>query len=59
MLLAVSVCPFACALVLFYFGFDYFLAQDDTHRIVNAMRQINHPDTATDIRPAKRFAAGA
>lgn len=59
MLLAVSICPFACALVLFYFGFDYFLAQDDTPGIVDAMRQINHPDAATDVRPTKRFAAGA
>ena len=62
MLLAVSVFPFACALVLFAYFFERFSGEEDTPEIADAMRQINHAQLIQFPEPpekSKTFAAGA
>lgn len=60
MLLVVSVVPFACALILFSFGFDRFMGSCDTPDLADAMRQINHSDLqSSEAEPEKKMAASA
>jgi hypothetical protein len=60
-LLALSLIPFACALILFVVAFDRFMGSTDTPDVAGAMREMNLPDTnaAAESRPSKTFAAGA
>ena len=62
MLLAVSLVPFACALVLFAYFFER-SGEQDTPEIADAMRQINHAQIIPFPEPtpeqSKSFAAGA
>ena len=62
MLLAVTVFPFACALILFAYFFDRYSGEEDTPEIVDAMRQINRVQIIQFPEPpekSKTFAAGA
>ena len=63
MLLAVSLVPFVCALILFGYFFDRFSGEQDTPEIADAMRQINHAQIIPFPEPtpeqSKSFAAGA
>jgi hypothetical protein len=60
-LLALSLIPFACALILFVVAFDRFMGSTDTPDVAGAMREMNLPDAsaAAESRPSKTFAAGA
>ena len=63
MLLAVSIFPFACALVLFAYFFGRFSGEQDTPEIADAMRQMNRAKIIPFPEPSpekpKTFAAGA
>ena len=63
MLLAVSIFPFACALILFAYFFEHFSGEEDTSEIAGVMRQINHAQIIPFPEPtpeqSKSFAAGA
>lgn len=60
MLLVVCLIPFACALILFFFGFDRFMGSSDTPHIADAMRQINHSDfESAEPEPPRKMAASA
>jgi hypothetical protein len=60
-LLALSLIPFACALILFVVAFDRFMGATDTPDVAGAMREMNLPDAnaSAESRPIKTFAAGA
>lgn len=63
MLLVVTLFPFACALVLFAYFFGRFAGEQDTPKILNAMRQMNRakiiPFPEPEPDKPKSFAAGA
>lgn len=63
MLLAVSLFPFICALLLFAYFFDRFAGEQDTPKIADAMRQMNHAQVIPFPEPhpekPKSLAAGA
>lgn len=59
MLLLVCLVPFACALILFSFGFDRFMGSSDTPDIVGAMHQINSDAQLAESEPPKKLAASA
>lgn len=62
MLLAVTVFPFVCALILFAYFFDRYSGAEDTPEIIDAMRQMNHAQIIPFPEPpekSKTFAAGA
>ena len=62
MLLAVSVFPFACALILFAYFFDRYSGEEDTPEIADAMRQMNQSQIIQFPEPPKKsktLAAGA
>jgi hypothetical protein len=63
MLLVVSIFPFACALILFAYFFERFSGEQDTTKIADVMRQINHAQIIPFPEPtpdkSKSFAAGA
>jgi hypothetical protein len=63
MLLAVILCPFICALILFGYFFDRFAGEQDTPKLADAMHQMNQakiipfPEPQPENR--KSLAAGA
>ena len=63
MLLALSVFPFVCALILFAYFFGRFAGDQDTPEIADAMRQMNDAEIIPfpDPQPerSKSLAAGA
>jgi len=62
MLLAVTLFPFLCALVLFGYFFDRYAGNEDTPKIADAMRQMNQAKIIPFPEPEpdkKTFAAGA
>lgn len=63
MLLAVTLFPFVCALILFAYFFGRFAGEQDTPKIVDAMRQMNYakiiPFPEREPEKPKSFAAGA
>ena len=63
MLLAVTLFPFVCALILFGYFFSRFAGEQDTPEIADAMRQINQAKIIPfpEPQPEKRksLAAGA
>ena len=63
MLLAVTLFPFVCALILFAYFFGRFAGEQDTPEIVDAMRQMNYakiiPFPEPEREKPKSFAAGA
>jgi hypothetical protein len=59
MLLVICLVPFACALILFTFGFDRFMGSSDTPDIANAMRQIHSDSQLTEAETPKKLAASA
>jgi hypothetical protein len=63
MLLALSVFPFVCALILFAYFFGRFSGAGDTPEIIDAMRQMNDakiiPFPDPQPEQSKSLAAGA
>lgn len=63
MLLAVTLVPFICALILFGYFFDRFAGAQDTPELADAMHQMNQAKIIPfpDPQPEKRksLAAGA
>ncbi|GEM_PF-3949283 len=63
MLLAVTLFPFICALILFGYFFDRFAGEQDTPEIADAMRQMNQakviPFPEPEPERTKSMAAGA
>ncbi len=63
MLLAVTLFPFICALILFGYFFDRFAGEQDTPEIADAMRQMNQAKVISFPEPeperTKSMAAGA
>jgi hypothetical protein len=63
MLLAVTLFPFVCALILFGYFFDRFAGEHDTPEIADAMRQMNHarviPFPEPEPEETRSLAAGA
>ena len=63
MLLAVTLFPFICALILFGYFFDRFAGEQDTPKLANAMHQMNQAKIIPFPEPhpedRKSLAAGA
>lgn len=62
MLLAVTLFPFLCALVLFGYFFARYAGNEDTPQIADAMRQMNQAKIISFPEPEpekKTFAAGS
>jgi hypothetical protein len=63
MLLAVTLVPFICALILFGYFFERFAGNQDTPEIADAMRQMNQakiiPFPEPQPEKTKSMAAGA
>lgn len=63
MLLAVTLFPFLCALVLFAYFFGRFAGKQDTPEIIDAMRQMNQAKVIPFPEPhpdkPRSMAAGA
>ena len=63
MLLAVTLFPFVCALILFGYFFNRFAGEQDTPELADAMRQMNRAKVIPFPEPQpeerKSMAAGA